>query len=411
MAADATLKRGLSLTLLTLYGLGTTIGAGIYALVGKVAGSAGLYAPAAFLLAALLAGFSAFSFAELSVRFPVSAGEARYVREGLRSPAFGLLVGLLVVAAGLLSAAAVANGFAGYVHEFTGIPTALSLAGFVVGLGLLAAWGIGQSALVAGLITLIEVGGLLAVVWVGRENLVAPPPELAAVLPPFEAATWIGILGGTYLAFFAFIGFEDMVNVAEEVKDVSRTLPRAIIATLLLTLVLYMAVTLVAVRSLPIAELAASEAPLALVYERAGGDAAVLVGLVAVAATANGALIQIVMASRVLYGLAAQRQLPAVLARVHPRTRTPLIATGLVVAAVLLLAEGFDLGGLAEATSLIALTVFTLVNLALWRLKRREPASLQRRTGHLTVPIWVPVTGFLVSAGFALGGLYRFAIG
>jgi len=276
----------------------------------------------------------------------------------------------------------------------------------VILLGLLAAWGIGESVLVAGLITVVEAGGLLAVIWVGRDVLIAPPSEAAEVLPPFEPGVWIGIFGGTLLAFFAFIGFEDMVNVAEEVKDVRRTLPRAIIATLGLTLVLYVAVTLVAVRSLPIEELAASEAPLALVYARAGGDAVLFVGLVAIAATANGALIQMIMASRVLYGLAAQRQLPRFLARVHPRTRTPLIATGLVTAVVLLLAESFDLGRLAETTSFITLTVFALVNLALWRLKRRAPDAARRAEGGLTVPIWIPVLGFLASAGVALGGLY-----
>jgi len=411
MAAEVPLKRSLSLTLLTLYGLGTTIGAGIYALIGKVAGSAGLYTPVSFLVAALLAGLSAFRFAEFSARFPASAGEARYVREGLRSRPLSLLVGLMVIAAGLVSSAAVANGFAGYVHELAGIAPAWSLAGFVIALTLLAAWGIGESVLAAGLVTLVEAGGLLAVVWIGREALVAPPPGLGSLVPPFEPGAWIGVFGGTFLAFFAFIGFEDMVNVAEEVKDASRTLPRAIIATLVLTLVLYVAVALVAVRSLPIAELAASEAPLALVYERAGGNTALFVGLIAIAATANGALIQIIMASRVLYGLAAQGQLPAVLARVHPKTRTPLIATGLVAAVVLMLAEGFDLGGLAEATSLITLTVFALVNLALWRLKRRQPAGVWRGAGYLTVPIWVPVLGFLVSTGFALGGLYRLVTG
>lgn len=411
MAAEATLKRSLSLTLLTLYGLGTTIGAGIYALIGKVAASAGLYAPVSFLVAALLAGFSAFSFAELSARFPASAGEARYVQEGLRWRPLSLIVGLMVVAAGLVSSATLANGFAGYLYEITGVVPAWSLAGFVIVLGLLAAWGIGESALAAALITLIEAGGLLAVIWVGRDTLIAPPAHLGAVAPPFETGVWIGIFGGTFLAFFAFIGFEDMVNVAEEVRDVSRTLPRAIIATLVLTFVLYVAVTLVAVRSLPIEELAASEAPLALVYERAGGDAALFIGLVAIAATANGALIQMIMASRVLYGLAVQGQLPAVLARVHPRTRTPLIATGLVVAAILLLAEGFDLGGLAETTSLITLTIFALVNLALWRLKRRAPDTAWRRAGFLTVPLWVPVIGFVVSVAFALGGLYRLLAG
>ena len=187
-----------------------------------------------------------------------------------------------------------------------------------------------------------------------------------------------------------------MVNVAEEVKDVTHVLPRAIVITLAVTVVLYVALALVAVRSVPVAELAASAAPLALVYERATGGSPTAISLIAVLATVNGALIQIVMAARVLYGLARQGGLPEAFGRINARTRTPLLATATVSGLVLVLALAFRTAPLAQATSLIVLTIFALVNLALWRIKRHRPAP----PGVFELPIWVPVSAFHISAAF-----------
>ena len=401
MARDAGLRRVLSPPMLILYGLGTTIGAGIYALIGEVAASAGVYAPVSFLVAAALAGLSGLSFAELGARFPTSAGEARYVRAGLDSDLLALVVGVMVIASGVVSSAAVTNGFAGYFTELTGASRVAGVVGVVLVMGALAAWGIGQSVGVAAALTLIEAGGLLLVIWAGSTVLVDPPggplPSFGEFMPPFEFAAWSGIFVGSFLAFFAFVGFEDMVNVAEEVKDVTRVMPRAIIITLVVTVVLYVVLALVAVRSVPVADLAASAAPLALVYERATGWSPVPISVVAVLATVNGALIQIVMASRVLYGLAKQKQVPAAFGRVHPRTQTPVLATLVISAIVLVLALAFRTAPLAQATSFIVLCIFALVNLALWRLKRHAPAP----KGVPDIPAWVPVTGFYVSAVFA----------
>ncbi len=397
MAKEPGLKRVLSLPILVLYGLGTTIGAGIYALIGEVAGSAGTYAPVSFLVAALLAGLSALSFAELGARFPTSAGEARYVREGLNSASLALIVGFMVIASGVVSSAAVLNGFTGYFMELTGAPRSLSVLGIVLILGGLAAWGIGQSVGVAAFLTLVEAGGLILVIWAGQGGLLDPPPRIGDLMPPFELAAWSGIMAGSFLAFFAFIGFEDMVNVAEEVKDVTRVMPRAIVITLSVTLVLYVAVALVAVRSVPLAELAASKAPLALVFERSTGWSPVPISLIAVMATVNGALIQIVMATRVLYGLARQGQVPAVFGRINARTRTPILATIMVSGAVLILAMAFRTAPLAQATSFIVLTIFALVNLALWRIKRHGVAAPEAPN----MPIWIPILGFHVSTAFA----------
>lgn len=406
MAEQPTLRRRLGLTLMVLYGLGTTIGAGIYALVGLVAAEAGIFAPVSFLIAALLAGFSALSFAELCARFPTSAGEARYVREGFGSARLSLLVGLLVVAAGLVSAAAVANGFAGYLQTFVDLPREASVAGIVVLLGLLAAWGIGESVSAAGVMTLIEAGGLLLVIWVAHDNPLPGAPGFEAFAPTADLVVWSGVLTGSFLAFFAFIGFEDMVNVAEEVTGVTRTLPRAILLTLAITTALYVVLALVAVRTVAPDELGRSGAPLALLYERGGGEPALIAGI-ALIATVNGALIQIIMASRVLYGLADQGLLPRILARIGARTRTPLLATAIATLAVLAAGVAFEIGALAETTSVIALTVFALVNLALWRLKAPDKTRRPPPPGLPSVPRWVPLVGFLVSAGFALAGALR----
>jgi amino acid transporter len=404
MRAEPTLKRGLSLPLITLYGLGTTIGAGIFVLVGRVVGVAGLHAPLAFLVAALLAAFTAFSFAELSARLPQSAGEAVYVQHGLGRRWLSVVVGLLVTAAGVISAATIARGAIGYIAEFVTLPGWLTIIVLVLALGVTAAWGIMESVTVAALLTLIEVGALLAVIAGGADSLAAVPDRLPELLPPVAPGAWLGIGAGAVLAFYAFIGFEDMVNVAEEVKDVTRVLPTAIVLTLVGTTGLYLALSLVAVLAVPADDLAASGAPMALLFETTTGASSAVISLISIFAVLNGALVQIIMAARVLYGLAAQGWLPPLLGRVDQRTRTPLNATGLVVVLVLVLALALPLTTLAEVTAFCVLIVFALVNLALLRIKRREPLPL----GIRAVPLWVPAAGFAVSALFVAFQAGRF---
>ncbi len=404
MSSRIALRRSLSLPILLLYGLGTTIGAGIYALIGEIAGIAGLRAPVSFLVAALLAGVTALSFAELSARLPRAAGEALYVREGLRSIPLSTLTGLLVVLAGLVSAAAMINAFVGYLHEFVAADRALVIVVVVLLLGAAAAWGIAESVFIASLVTLVEIGGLVWVMWVASPASAQSTTSLVELLPA-DPAAWGGVLSAALLAFYAFIGFEDMVNVAEEVKDVRRNLPLAILLTLLISTLLYVLLTLRAVLAVPPAELASSGAPLSYLYERSTGEPGTLISLIALFAIINGALIQVVMAARVLYGLSTMAQLPAILGAVSARTRTPLPATALVTLVVLSLALTGRLASLAEMTSVTMLLVFALANLALWRIKRRLP----RPPGVRVLPSWVPVAGFLVSVGFVLGEVVRLA--
>lgn len=404
MTRKVALKRTLSLPMMVLYGLGTTIGAGIYALVGEIASVAGYFAPVSFLIASLLAGFTAISFAELCSRFPRAAGAALYVKQGFASERLSTIVGLLVITAGLVSAAALVNGFVGYLHQFIGIDRAIAIVLVTLLLGSIAAWGIAESVTIASLITVIEIGGLLLVVAVSSEGLSALSTRWIELIPPADIASWGSVYLGAILSFYAFIGFEDMVDVAEEVKDVKRNLPLAILLTLGITTLMYMLLMVTAVLSLPPEELASSAAPLARLYEYHTGEKAVIISIIGMFAIINGALIQMIMASRVLYGLSSRGQLPELLGVVHHRTRTPLIATAVATGIVLVLALIGRLASLAETTSVIMLTIFSIVNLALWRIKRRDPHP----AGVKIFPMWIPITGFFVSFAFVLSEVINF---
>ena len=386
----AALQRRLSLPLLVLYGIGITIGAGIYVLIGAVAGHAGSYAPWSFVLAAVVMAFTVGSYAELTTRFSVSAGEAAYVRAAFRSRAASTLTGLLTIVIGIVSSAAVALGAAGYIAQFTDLPPSAIVALVLAVLGAVAAWGILESVLLASLFTLIEAGGLLVIIIAGLQAQV--PLASALAVPPLDIGTLSGIGYASLLAFFAFIGFEDLANVVEEAKVPHRDIPRAMVLTLVISTVLYVAVAAIAVAAVPVAELAASPAPLSLVFRTLAGVSPATISAIAIVATLNTILAQMTMAARVVYGLARQGDLPGFAGRVHPKTATPLIATALIVAATLALALLVPFERLAEGTSLATLVVFALVNLALLRLRHRK---IHTDGPHIRVLLWVPAAGFV----------------
>ena len=397
--AGPALERSLSLLQATLYGLGVTIGAGIYVLVGAATARAGMHAPFAFLLAAALMALSAASFAELAGRLPVAAGEAAYVREAFQSDRLATGVGLLVVAIAIVAAAAISLGSAGYIGVFLALPEPVLVTGVVVAMTAIAAWGINASVSFAGVMTVIEIGGLVMLVLVGmamEPDLVRRLPE--AVPPLTDGGAIAGIVGTALLAVFAFIGFEGLANVAEEVRDPKRTLPYAIFLTLAISALLYVLVVWVALVSVGQAELAESKAPLALVFERLTGASPRTMSAIAIVATLNGIIVQIIMSSRVLYGLARQGNLPAALGTVSKTTRTPLVATAVTSALVLILALALPLQHLADLTARMTLVVFALVNLSLIRIKGRECPRERPREGHaltgFVAPTWVPWAGF-----------------
>jgi amino acid transporter len=409
--AGVGLRRTLTLPYAVLYGMGVTIGAGIYVLVGAAAARAGMQAPLAFVAAAILIGLTAASFAELGGRMPVAAGEAAYVREGFQSQGWSAAVGLLVIGTSIVAAAAIGVGSAGYIGVFASLPRPLIVAAVVLGMGAVAAWGIRQSAVFAAAMTLIEIGGLLAMVAAGafsEPDLLARLPEMAL---PAAPGALVGLVGASLLAVFAFLGFEALVNVAEELDEPQRTLPRAIFLTLGLTTLLYVLVAWVAVVAVAPAELAASKAPLALAFERLTGASPRVMSAIAVIATLNGIIVQIILSARVMYGMARQGTLPAALQEVSPVTRTPLLATAVTVALVLALALSLPLEGLAELAARFTLVLFALVDLALIRIKAREAAP---PPGIWLAPPWVPwaalascVGLLLADLAVALGGIGR----
>jgi amino acid transporter len=302
----------------------------------------------------------------------------------------------MVIATGVVSAATLADAFAMLAQRFVVLPSSLVVIAMVVSLGVFTAWGINESAWLAVGITAIEVGGLLMVLGFGLGSLGEIPNRWRELTPSLAAGDWIGMTMGAYLAFYSFVGFEDLVNVAEEVREPRRNLPLAIIGSLVIAGSLYVCISLVLVLSATTDELQRSGSPLALVFKDhpAGGDVITVIGMFA---GINGALVQVVMASRVVYGLAKQGQAPSVFARVHRRTRTPLQATALITALVLVLALWLPLESLAKITSGILLAVYTLVNLSLWRVKLRKPLPPD---GAPCYPLWLPLAGAVICSLF-----------
>ena len=396
------LKRSLTLPLLTFYGIGTILGAGIYVLVGKVAGFAGMYAPFSFLLALILAAFSAFSYAEFSARYPMNAGEAVYVYKGLNCRFLSMFVGISICLASATSVATLLHGVAGYLSVYFEISDVAVIVSLALVIGIIVSWGITESVVIATVMTLMGMAGLGVIVWVTRGNFNQLPARLPEMIPLYGYSVWEGILVGSFVAFYAFLGFEDIVNVAEEVREPHRNLPLAIILALVITTLFYLAISVACVLSLPPAQLAQTDAPLAMLYSNSTGKSPVVITLISLVSVLNGALIQVIKASRVLYGMSRQGWLPYWLGSVNPRFRTPLHATVMVTGAVLLFALWLPLIDLAMLSSFITLFVFALVNFALWRVKVHVPAAKD----IFTIPCWVPVMGFFTSSGFLVYQLF-----
>ena len=391
------LIRRLSLPLLIFYGIGTILGAGIYVLVGKVAGEAGFYTPFSFMLASLLAAFSAFSYAELAARFPRSAGEAIYIEEGFGIKQFSIAVGLMIVSVGIVSVATLAHGFAGYLNVFFEIPEPVIVISLVLFVGLVCGWGINQSVMIASVMTIVEIIGLLIILYVGRDAFTLFPTKIPEMIPPLDGSIWAGIFMGSFIAFYAYLGFEDIVNVAEEAIKPRINIPLAIIISLIVTTLFYLLISVVAVLLISPQELALSNAPLAMLYETTTGQSPVVITIISLISVINGALIQVIMASRVLYGMSRKQWLPEKIGEINATTHTPLIATIIIVSFVLFFALVFPLLSLAKITSFITLIIFMSINFALVKIKY----SHKDYDGFM-VPIAVPLIGGVSTLLFVL---------
>lgn len=392
------LQRRIGLPLLTFYGLGVMVGAGIYVLVGAVAGQVGTATWLVFVLAGLLAAPSALSFAELSARMPEAAGEVAYLTAAFGRAQLAQAVGFAIVLAGTFSAAAVLRGGVGYLVVLLPVPMWLGIAALGVVLVGVAILGVVESLAFAAILTVIELVGLAGVILAG---FLAPP--IAATMSEISVGTGpVGagaLLAASALAFFAFIGFEDMVNLAEEVRNPERTMPRAILIALASVAVLYALVGFVATRAVSPGDLSASGQPLALVWSAGFGGTGAPLAAIAVVAALNGVLAQIVMAARVLFGMGRAGGRLAPFHRAHRRFGTPVLGTTLVGLAVILSALLLPVGHLAEASATVLLCVFTLINAALIVLKRKAPDAPFRIPGAIP---WIGMVASLLALAFSL---------
>ena len=391
------LIRRLSLPLLIFYGIGTILGAGIYVLVGKVAGEAGFYTPFSFLLASILAAFSAFSYAELAARFPRSAGEAVYIDEGFSIRRFSILVGLMIVAVGIISVATLAHGFAGYLNVFFDFSEAWVVITLIIFIGGVCAWGIGQSVIIASVMTVVEIVGLLIILYVAGDAFTLLSEKVPEMIPPMDGSIWAGIFMGSFIAFYAYLGFEDIVNVAEEAVKPRINIPIAIIISLFVTTIFYILISVVAILVVSPEKLASSGAPLAMLYKVSTGQSPVVITVISLISVINGALIQVIMASRVLYGMSRKNWLPEKIGEVNAVTHTPVIATAIITAFILFFALLFPLLSLAKITSFITLIIFMLINFALLKIKYSHRAH-----DGFSVPLWVPLIGGVSTLMFVL---------
>jgi amino acid transporter len=389
MPEQITLKRSMSLSTLTFYGLGTIIGAGIYVLIGEVAGVSGALMPWSFLLAGIIAGFTGLSYAELASRYPFSAGEAVYVNNAWHKNWLTAVVGWMIIFTGIVSAAAISKGFAGYVNVFIELDPVWAISLLCIALCGIAIYGINLSAGTVFIITLLELIGLAYVAWITFGMEAIEPLELSS---EYSNAGLNGLLLGAFLAFYAFIGFEDMVNVIEEVRNPIRNITIAIVLAISLSALCYVGISYLVLQVVAPASLAQSEAPLADLVAMAGFDPA-FIGMISLLAVINGALVQIVMASRVMYGMTKLNLAPTLLGYINGLTRTPVFATLLVSILVLGFALLLPLVRLAQLTSLIMLMVFATVNLALIVIKLRQEVP----SSGLNIPILIPGMGVLSS--------------
>jgi basic amino acid/polyamine antiporter, APA family len=363
--------------------------------VGEVGAEVGGAIWTAFTAALVLAVFTAFAYAELVTKYPRAAGSALYVNRAYRVPFLTFMVAFAVMASGITSASTLSRAFAGdYFKEFIDLPLVLVALAAILLVAAVNLRGISESVKVNVALTAVEVAGLALIVLIGAVALGQGDADFGRNFEFKEGeSVFLAIIGGASLAFYALIGFEDSVNVAEEARDPSRAFPRALFGGLLIAGVIYLLVTLTASMVVETGALAGSDGPLLEVVRQGPlGIPTKLFSFIALLAVINGALINMIMASRLVYGMSRQGIVPAVFGRVLRERRTPYAAIAFTtLLAAILIATG-DLSELADTTVLLLLLVFTVVNVTVLVL-RRDPVEHE----HFTAPSILPVLGALVS--------------
>jgi basic amino acid/polyamine antiporter, APA family len=396
-AEGAALNRVISQKMLLVFVVGDVLGAGIYALVGTVAAETGGAIWTAFTFALVLAIFTAFAYAELVTKYPHAGGAAVYVHGAFRQPFFTFMVAFTVMASGITSAATLSRAFAGdYFSEFLDVPVIPVALAFIVVVALINFRGISESVKLNMGLTAIEVTGLAIIIFIGVVALFGGDGEPGRNFEfASDSSVPLVILGGAALSFYALIGFEDSVNVAEETRNPARAFPRALFGGLLIAGFIYFLVTFTASMVVPTGDLEGSDGPLLEVVRQGPVDVPTkLFSGIALLAVMNGALINMIMASRLIYGMARQGIVPRPLATVHPRRLTPYIAIVFTTALAMALIVLGDLSDLAATTVTLLLLVFIAVNISVLVLRRDHVAH-----EHFVTPSWIPVVGIVVCLG------------
>jgi APA family basic amino acid/polyamine antiporter len=412
---EPSLKRNINLFQAVMYGVGLILGAGIYVLIGDVAGIAGNMMWISFVIAAVIATFTGLSYAELSSMFPKSAAEYVFAKNAFKNNLVAFVAGWLITFVAIASAAAVAIGFSGYLASFLPqFDPVLSAVALLAALSAINFIGIRESVWMNTTFTLIELAGLaivvLAALLLGSfagVNYYEMPPTASTFSLSVGA-----IIGAAGLAFFAYYGFENLANISEETKNAPRTIPKALIISIAVTTGVYILIAVSAVSLVGWEALSSTEAPLALSAEKAFGNVGVTVlSAIALFATSNTVLMMLIAGSRIMYGISRERALPAMLGRVHHATKTPWIAVVLMMlltSAMVVFSRGI-ISAVANIAVFAIFTVYALVNLSLIWLRYKQP-ELERPFRSPVRIGWFPV---LAGLGFitSLAMLSQFDIG
>ncbi len=394
------LKRHMGLFQLTMYGVGLTLGAGIYVLIGEAAGFTGNSMWISFGLGAIVAMFAGLSYAELTTLFPKAAAEYVFVKNAFKSEFIGFIIGWLTAITSVIVGATVALGFGGYFAQFLDIPIIISAILLLGILSFVRFIGIKQSAWMNTIFALVTIAGLGIIIFLGFTV------EVSDSIDYFDTPNGMtGIILAFVLIFFAFIGFEDMANVAEEVKKPKKTLPRAIILTVLITAVIYILVSLSSIRILNWEELSQSAAPLADVATKGLGlGGGITLTAIALFATASTVLITLIAGARILYGMAKGGSLPSMLGNIHSKTGTPWIAViGIFATSVVFVFVG-DIVIVANIVVFAVIITFAMINLSVILLRYVKPDEERPFKVPLNIgkfPI-IPLIGFIVTVYMAL---------
>ena len=392
------LKKELSLFDLVFYGVGVILGAGIYVLIGNATAIAGNSVWMSFVLAAVIASFTGLSYAELSSMYPKDAAEYAFVKKAFHDTTTGFVIGWLTFFMTIIGGAAVALGFGQYFHSLTGVNVAAASTGLVILFGTINYMGIKISSKINIILTSLTLFGLLIIIFIGL-------PHIGKINYFESPGGTFGVLGAAAIVFFAYLGFDETVNVSEEVKNPKKNVPKAILMSIAITTVIYILVALSAISVVPWQEIGNSNTPLALVASTAfGPSAGSLLAIFALFATASTSFILMLAASRMLFGMAEDHVMPKPLMRLHKKRKTPYMCILVITLISIIFIFYGEIKSIALLVDFSAFFVFMMINLSTMILRFTNPNTKRQFKIPLNIgrlPL-LPTLGFLISAYMTL---------